>query len=295
VKQLASARIGVLIAVILWGLSFVATKTVLRETSPAVLIFARFGLGTALLFLLLGMRGTNPLPPRQEWPALALMGFIGIFIHQMLQAIGLTTATAVHTGWLIGLIPLWSALLSAAFLKERLGALKLAGLAGGFAGAVLVISQGNFGRELLKLPSTRGDFLILLSTFNWAVYTVLGHGTIRRIGPLRSTAGMMLFGTLMLAPLFVWNCGWSEIGRLSAIGWTSLLFLGIGCSGIGYLCWYGALEHIEVSRVSAFLYIEPFVTLAAAVVLLHESLHVITVIGGLVVLLSVWVLQRAPK
>jgi drug/metabolite transporter (DMT)-like permease len=288
-------RVALFITVVLWGSGFVATKAALREVSPVTLIVVRFALGTSLLLWLVRLRSHNLVPPRGDWPTLALMGFMGIFVHQLLQAVGLTMATAVHTGWLIGLIPIWSALLSALLLKERFGALKLAGLAGGFAGAVLVISQGKLGLDQLRLPSTHGDFLILLSTVNWAVYSVIGHGTIKRLGPLRATAGSMFLGWLMFLPLFLYQGGWRELAHVSGTGWGALLFLGIGCSGVGYWCWYGALERIELSRVAAFLYIEPPVTLLTAVILLHEPVSAITAAGGVLVLLSVYVMQRAPS
>ena len=287
-------RLAALGAVVLWGISFVATKAALREIAPVALIFTRFTLGTVLLLIMVKSRGGTILPPRDAWPALALMGFVGIFVHQMLQAFGLTMTTAVHTGWLIGLIPIWSALLSATLHKERFGGLKLAGLIGGFAGALLVMSRGKLEAEFLKLPATRGDFLILLSTINWAIYSVLGHSTIKRLGPTRATAGAMLFGWLMLAPLFVCSRGWNQWPHVSATGWSAVLFLGIGCSGLGYLFWYGALERIEVSKVAAFLYVEPLVTFAAAVCLLNEPVSAMTLIGGLLVLFSVLVVQRAP-
>jgi drug/metabolite transporter (DMT)-like permease len=172
--------------------------------------------------------------------------------------------------------------------------MKLAGLIGGFAGALLVMSRGRFDTEFFKLPGTRGDFLILLSTINWAIYSVLGHGTIKRLGPTRATAGAMLFGWLMLAPFFIWNRGWNQWSHLSATGWSAVLFLGIGCSGLGYLFWNGALERIEVSKVAAFLYIEPFVTFVAAVLLLNEPVSAMTLIGGLLVLASVYMIQHAP-
>ncbi len=288
------ARLSVLVAVVFWGISFVATKAALRELSPPTLIFLRFALGVVLLLSLVRLRGGHPVPPRQNWPMLALMGFIGVFVHQLLQSFGLTVTTATETGWLIGLIPVWSAVLSALVLHERFGWMKLLGLGGGFAGAILVVSKGRF-EGLLHLPSTRGDFLVLLSTINWAVYTVLGQKTLKALGPLRATAGMMLAGTLMLAPLFAWTQGWRELPGLSLAGWGAVLFLGIGCSGLGYLFWYGALEKIEASRVSSFLYIEPFVTLLAAVLLLHETVQAVTIVGGLLVLVSVYLLQRAPS
>lgn len=288
-----TARLAALTAVVLWGISFVATKAVLREISPIALIFTRFAMGAALLWLILLVRGVDTRLPRAEWGSLALMGFVGIFIHQLLQAHGLRLTSAVNTGWLIGVTPIWSAILAALVLKERMGTPKVLGLALGFLGALLVISKGRLSSETLALPSTGGDLLILASTLNWAVYTVLGHPTIRRLGPMRATAGAMLLGWLMLAPLYLAGAHWQEYPALSTLGWISLVFLGIGCSGLGYLFWYGALERVEASQVASFLYVEPLVTFAAAVILLREPVRLLTVIGGLAVLAGVVLVQRS--
>lgn len=288
-------RLGALIAVIFWGISFVATKAALRDISPVTLLALRFGLGVMFLLGVLAVRRLPLLPPREAWPSLALMGFVGVFVHQMLQGYGLTMTTAVNTGWLIGLIPIWSALLAAILLQERFGFTKLTGLLVGFAGAALVVTRGDFNVDLLALPSTRGDLLILVSTFNWAVYTILGHATIRKLGSTRATAGAMLAGWLMLLPVFVARSGWREIPNLTAAGWGALAFLGIGCSGLGYLFWYGALEKIEASRVAAFLYAEPLVTLAAAVILIGERVTPTAAAGGVLVLAGVLLMQWGAR
>jgi drug/metabolite transporter (DMT)-like permease len=251
-------------------------------------------LGVALLLAIMALRGQPLVPPRDSWAALALMGFVGVFVHHMIQSHALTLTSAVHTGWLIGLTPLWSALLSAYALKERFGPVKIAGLALGFLGAALVVTRGQLGPAILALPSTRGDLLILISTLNWAVYTVLGHPVLRRLGPARATTGALFLGWLMLAPLFLYTAGWREYARLSAHGWIAVLFLGIACSGLGYLFWYGALEKIEASRVAAFLYLEPLVTLGAAVALLGERAGLTTAVGGLLVLVGVALVQYGP-
>jgi len=288
-----SPRLAALAAVILWGISFVATRAALSEISPIPLVFTRFALGTAFLLTLLAVRRRLEIPPRESWPALAAMGFLGIFLHQMLQAHGLTLTTAVHTGWLIGLIPIWSAVLSAVVLREKLGSAKVAGLLLGFAGAALVVTRGNLSGGLLALPTTRGDLLILASTVNWAVYSVVGRRTLARLGSARATTFAMFVGWAMLAPFFFLGAGWTEYARLSPAGWAAIAFLGIGCSGLGYLFWYAALEKLETSRVAAFLYLEPLVTLAAAVVLLGEPVHAMTVVGGLIVLAGVFLVSGA--
>jgi drug/metabolite transporter (DMT)-like permease len=223
---------------------------------------------------------------------LALMGFVGVFVHQILQAIGLTMTSAINTGWLIVLIPIWSVILSAIFRGERFGPFQLLGLLLGFGGALLVVTRGSLTENLLGLPSTRGDFLIVASTLNWAIYTILGHGTIKRIGAKRATTMAMILGGLMLLPVFIAAQGWKELDQLSTAGWAAVFFLGVGSSGIGYLLWYGALEHIEAGRVAAFVYIEPLVTLATAMVLLGETVTAVTIAGGALVLWGVVLVQR---
>ena len=284
-----SPRVLAAIAIVFWGISFVATKAALREVSPVTLIFARFAIGAVVLLAIV-----RKLPPREAWGALALMGFIGVFVHQMLQAFALTMTTATNTGWLIGVTPIWSAVLSAIVLRERFGTWKVIGLLGGFAGALLVVTRGEFSARVLGAPSTLGDLMIFISTINWAIYSVVGHKTIRRLGPRLATSGAMLFGVAMLAPFFLVQRGWRQLPNLTTTGWGALLFLAIGCSAFGYLFWYGALEHIEVSRVAALLYAEPLVTFAAAVLLLGEQVSAVTVAGGLLVLVSVVISQYAP-
>jgi drug/metabolite transporter (DMT)-like permease len=221
------------------------------------------------------------------------MGLIGVFVHQILQSYALTMTGAINAGWLIGLTPLWSAALSAWLLRERFPPAKVAGLVLGFAGAALVVTRGRPVAAGLAVPSTRGDLPILASTLNWAVYTVLGQTVLKRLGATRATAGALLFGWLMLLPLFAVRAGWREYAGLSLGGWGAVLFLGIACSGLGYLFWYGALEKVPASAVSALLYLEPLVTLAAGVALLGEVVHLTTMVGGLTVLAGVFLVERA--
>ncbi len=291
----AWARTGALLAVVFWGTSFVATKLALRELSPVTLVFLRFAQGSFLMAVLLLVRREMAWPPRDTWRWLLLMGFVGVFVHQLLQVNGLKLTSATTTGWLIGLIPLWTAILSRLWLKERMNPQKVFGLLLGFVGAVLLITRGEISAKLLSLPATRGNLLVLLSTLNWAVYSVLGHGTLRRLGAVRATAGAMILGWLMLTPLFLAHAGWSELAHVSATGWISVVFLGVGCSGLGYLFWYGALERLEASRVAAFLYLEPLVTLGAAALILGERAGLLTLVGGAVVLAGVLLVEKAPR
>jgi drug/metabolite transporter (DMT)-like permease len=285
-------RLAALGAVILWGVSFVATKAALEVLSPGTLLFTRFAMGTTILFVIIKLRGEPLFPPWETLPTLAPMGFVGIFVHQMLQAHALTLTSAVRTGWLIGLIPIWSAVLSAVFLREKFGARKVLGLLLGTSGTIVVVTRGEVSADVLALPATMGDLLILASTFTWAIYTILGRETLKRLGSAKVTATAMFVGWAMFIPFFARGRGWLEYASLSGVGLGAVLFLGIGCSGLGYLFWYAALERVEASQVAVFLYLEPLVTLISAVILLGETVALSTVAGGLLVLAGVYNVQR---
>lgn len=286
------ARLAALVAIVLWGISFVATKAALRELTPVPLVFARVGLATVLLLGLLTARSPRPRLAPGAWRDFALLGFVGVALHLWLQAQALTLTTAVNTGWLIGLIPIWSAILAALFLGERLDARQGVGFGLGFAGALLVVSRGRFDGAVLALPGTRGDLLVLLSTVNWALYTILGRRIVPRHGALVATAGAMAAGAAMLAPGFLAAGGTAAYAHLSPGAWGALLFLGLGCSGLGYLLWYGALRRLEAGQVAVFLYLEPLVTLGAAALWLDEPVGAWTLLGGVIVLLGVSLVQR---
>src|SRR5688500_11014778 len=134
--------------------------------------------------------------------------------------------------------------------------------------------------------------MILASTVNWAVYSVIGHPTLKVLGSLVATTSALLVGFVLLSIPFVYAGAWSVYARLDAVGWGSVLFLGLCCSWLGYLWWYGALEKIEASRVAAFLYLEPLVTLAAAVALIGETVGVTTIVGGLMLVGGVALVER---
>lgn len=135
---------------------------------------------------------------------------------------------------------MWSALLALLLPREGLGRSKLVGLLLGLAGVLLLITGGRVD-GLQLLPTTKGDLLILASTVNWAIYTVLGRGILARMGALEATTIAMAVGFGLLLPFMPWSTLAAQFDVVSVAGWGAVLFLGLGCSGIAYLCWYASL------------------------------------------------------
>jgi drug/metabolite transporter (DMT)-like permease len=104
---------------------------------------------------------------------------------------------------------------------------------------------------------------------------------------------VMLFGWLFTSVwLFGFGPGLSEIPQLSTRGWGNILVLGIFGSGLAYIAWFDALREIPASRLSAFIYIEPLVTVVVAAIWINETITAASLIGGAIIILGVYLVNR---
>jgi drug/metabolite transporter (DMT)-like permease len=279
-------------AIAFWGASFIATKIALGQVSPITVVVLRFALGVWVLAVVVVARREFRWPEKSDWSWLVLLGLNGITLHQLLQSNGLVTTTAANSGWIIALNPIFAALFAWLILREPFGRFKMLGLAIGSLGALIVISRGQWSGGLVKIPAAPGDFLMLLSSPNWALFTVLSKRIVGRLPPALMMLYVMSLGWLATLPLFAASGDWVELPRLTLTGWSSVLFLGLLCSGAAYIFWYDALEQAGASQVSAFHYIQPFITVIVAALLLGEKMSWSTWLGGVTILLGVWLVNR---
>lgn len=285
-------RVKVLAAVIFWGASFVATKAALVEIHPVTLIVLRFGMGVGVLLFAIWRAHVIRWVGWRDVAWLALLGAISIAIHQGLQANGLLFTSATSTAWLVALTPVFAAILAWIFLSESFGALKVVGLAIAFLGAIVVVTKGVFNADTLRVPSTTGDLLALASSLNWAIFSIASKPMLKRLPPKLMMAYVMFLGWLIVLPFFVATQSWGEIARLTPTGWTAVAFLGIFCSGLAYIFWYDALASIDASQVASYIYLEPLITVIVAAILIGEAFTFVTFIGGLTILLGVYLVNR---
>ncbi|MGC8856158.1 MAG: DMT family transporter [Anaerolineae bacterium] len=294
-KQRTIAYLEALFAVVVWGASFIATKVALKDVSPVTIVWLRFAIGVVLLGMAVTLRRQFALPVRQEWGYFALLGFLGITFHQWLQSNGLITAQASTTAWIVATTPVFMALLGWLLLKERLGWLKIGGIALAAFGVLLVVTKGNLVTILQGKFGAVGDFLILISAPNWAVFSVLSRRGLKTHPATRMMFFVMSLGWLFTTVLFFAGPGFSEISRLSLNGWLAVLFLGLFCSGLAYIAWYDALQALSAAQTGVFLYIEPLVAVLVAAIILSEAITWASLLGGAVILFGVWLVNRAPQ
>ena len=160
-----------LLAVVVWGASFIATKIALADASPVTVVWIRFAVGVVVLGAAVAIRGEFAIVSRRELATFALLGLIGITFHQWLQANALVTSQASTSGWIVATTPIFIAVLARFVLHERLSWPRIAGIALAAVGVLLVVSKDDPATLLAGRFGAPGDVLILISAPNWAVFS----------------------------------------------------------------------------------------------------------------------------
>ncbi|MBI5730164.1 MAG: DMT family transporter [Ignavibacteriales bacterium] len=278
-----------LFAVIVWGLSFIATKNALVEVKPEVIVFIRQILGILFLAAVLLKRKRKFSINIREQKWIFILAGIACF-HLWIQVTGLQWTTASHTGWIIGITPVFMVILGIIFFKEKISLLQTLGIIVAFLGLVILVSKGDL--TSLDFIKNKGDVLIISSSVTWSIYSMVNKKVTFTLSPVLTTFYLFLIVAVIIAPFTINQNNISDVFRLSISGWGSILFLGIFCSGIAYTLWAQALNEMSASRVGAFLYVEPFVTFFGAWLLLNEQITLITLISGLIIIGGVVLVNR---
>lgn len=267
-------------------------RLLLGKLDPYSLLVLRFGIGSLFLLFLLQMHRSRLRISVKYLPHIIVLGILGVFVHQILHATALLTIDASSAGWLISFSPIFTVILSITFLHEKINITKAAGMVLAIIGVLLVTTTRS--GQSFQFAINIGFLLMILSTLNWAVYSVLLKSLKIPYPPLLVTFYMCF---ILTTPFVFRNKGWESLSLLTQTEWAHLLFLGIFVSGVAYWYWGKALEGLEASKVSMFLYLEPLATLFAAILLLQEKVLILSVAGGIIIIIGVIISngQLVPK
>ena len=281
-----------LFAVIVWGASFIATKIAVEQISPVAVVWLRFAMGIPILLFAVFMRKQFAFPKGNEWYYFALLGFLGISFHQWLQSNGLQTAQATTTAWIVSTSPVFIAILAWFILKEKLSAIQISGIALAMLGVLVVISKGNIASIAIGNFGTYGDFLILISSINWAVFSILSRRGLQNHPSTRLTFWVMTLGWLITSVAFISGKNYTEFALLDSRGWWAMIFLGIFTTGLAYIAWFDVLSQLPAAQSGAFLFLEPPASMIVATIVLFEKITWASIIGGIVIILGVWLVNK---
>ena len=288
-KSLTIKYLLIILAVIFWGSSFIATKVALKELAPETIISLRLIIASVFLFFTAIVYKKDFSISLKSHGVIFILALIAVF-HLMVQVTGLKYTTASNTGWIIGTAPIFMAILAAIFFREKIGLLKISGIIIAMFGLLLLIGKGNITN--VDLIKNKGDLLVLTSAFTWGVYSMVNKKISLSYSPLMTILYLFVMMAVIIIPFNLNAATVNSVVHLSLNGWISILFLGLFCSGIAYVIWAYSLRDLESAKVGAFLYFEPLITVIAAWVFLSESITLLMIISGIIITSGVILVNR---
>lgn len=277
-KPAGAAFACVALTVLLWASAFPSIRAALVAFGPAELAALRFAIASLALGLYLAW-ARPPLPNRKELPRILAAGGLGIAAYNLLLNTGSRAVDAGTASFVVNTAPVFTALLGAALLGERLRPLGWFGIALSFGGVALIaVGRGEMGFGT-------GALLVLAAAVCQASQFVLQKPLLARCGALPVTACLLWAGTAMLLPFLPGALASAATAPAGALG--AVVFLGLGPAALAYVAWSYALARLPVSRAASFLYLVPPIATLLAWIWLGETPGWGALVGGAVALSGV--------
>lgn len=285
-----SGHIATIVTILIWGTTFISTKVLLADFSPMEILFYRFLMGFIALILV----RPNMIPFR-NWRQELLSGWF-IWRNLILSIRKYSSHLYIriqcrhdrvhytddHCGFGHFLLE-----------GEKLRLTFLSGFVSALIGLLLITFNGNVVLRLNPLGDIMaagaalvfGGYSIFMKKLNAYEYHII-----------ELTQRVFLYGLLFMVPalfLFDFHFGLSRFSSASNI--LNMLFLGIGASALCFATWNYSVGVLKAVKSSAYIYMVPVITIAASVLILHENMTWIALLGGALTLLGLYISEMKPK
>ena len=285
-------HITALLTILIWGTTYVSTKILLKSFSPIEILLIRFFMGYIALLVMYPHH--IKYKSVKEEMLFMLAGLCGITLYYLFENIALTYTLASNVGIIISIAPFFTALLAHFILDgEKLKLQFFIGFIAAIAGISLIYFNGSV---ILKL-NPLGDFLAILASIIWAVYSVL----MRKISnfaynTIGYTRKVFFYGILFMLPAALIANVHFDIGKMTNItNLLNLVFLGFGASALCFVSWNWAVGILGAVKTSAYIYLTPVITITTSVIILHEKITWMALLGAALTLTGLFISEKKIK
>lgn len=281
-----AAFIGV---ILIWSTTPLAIKWSSQGTGFLFAISARMLIGVLLCYAVLRLlRGRLP------WHRKAVQTYLAsaVAIYGAMTSVywGAQFIPSGLVSVIFGMTPIFTGVLAALWLGERLGTLpRLLGVALGIGGLAVVFADDLTGTHLDD-AALWGMAAVLLATFLHSLSMVLVKGIGAGLSAISATTGGLLFSTPAL--VLTW---WLADGIIPAapparsVG--AIVYLGVFGSALGFVLFFYALRHLEAGRMALIPLVTPVLALLLGYLLADEVLPAWRLAGAGLILLGLLVFE----
>jgi drug/metabolite transporter (DMT)-like permease len=273
-----------------WGSTFLAIRVGVREVPPLVLASMRFFIAGLVIFLWMRLTGT-PSPSRREWLAASILAICIFVLDYGLLFWAEQRVPSGIAAVMLATIPVFMSLSEIIVLRTQRLTVRLAlALLVGIAGvSVLVSRSANVGEAPID---RRGAIALVIAAMSWSIASALTRKLSLPESKVMSAGAQMLAGGILLAvaaAIFGEFRGF-RIAAVSRNVWFALAYLIVAGSIIGFTAYVWLLHYESPTRVGTYAYVNPVVAVIVGYFLGGETVGARTILGTLLVLVSVIVI-----
>lgn len=262
--------------------SYVALSKPLAAALPVFLLaWLRFGIGALAMLRWLKKPASEPPMTAATRKLVFLESFLGNFLFSICMLFGVSMTSAVSAGVIMAAIPAAVALMSWAFLRERIaprvwGAVACAALGIG----LLALSKSEHampaasapGADMASSKAWLGNLLVLGAVLCEAAYAVIGKKLTGALGPKRISSLINLWGFALMTPMGLYLALDFDFGAVAAGTWLLLVFYALAASVWTVWLWMTGLKGVPASQAGVFTVMLPVSAALVGVVVLGETL-----------------------
>jgi len=262
--------------------SYVALSKPLAAALPVFLLaWLRFGIGALAMLRWLKKPASEPPMTTATRKLVFLESFLGNFLFSICMLFGVSMTSAVSAGVIMAAIPATVALMSWAFLRERIaprvwGAVACAALGIG----LLALSKSehaapvasSLGADMASSKAWLGNLLVLGAVLCEAAYAVIGKKLTGALGPKRISSLINLWGFALMTPMGLYLALDFDFGAVAAGTWLLLVFYALAASVWTVWLWMTGLKGVPASQAGVFTVMLPVSAALVGVVVLGEAL-----------------------
>lgn len=281
-------KIQIIIAMLIWGSLGLFVRGI--ELNSIEIAFFRASIGSIFLLVisLITKDKINKKALRNNLPILLASGIcLGINWAALFQAMRYTTIPNAILSYYMA--PVFIILLSLAILKEKLSLKKSICVLGALLGLFMVLKSGN-NLELAGYNHSKGVVYGLVGAILYGIIVTLNK-KIKDLSPFRTTLSQLLIAALVLLPIIVGQ-GISNIKDANPKTWLLVLIVGIVHTGFAYLLYFPSIKDVESQSIATLSYLDPISSIILAAIFLNESMTLVQILGGGLILLSAYISER---
>jgi drug/metabolite transporter (DMT)-like permease len=287
-RAILLTELSLVLAAVFWGGNYAATKFAAETIPPLALVAFRFTAGGLLLFLILRLFEPQSRLKRADLLPMVGLGCFGVGISQVTFTFGVSLTTAANTGLIFASAPVWGLLLGYAFGFEQPSRRGLLGVALSVLGLGLIFYEGLGAGD----ASLLGDLLVLSSAVGVGAFTVFSMPMLERHSPLAVATYPMLFAAplaLLASSPYLLTLDWGGVG---AGPWAAVAYAAVFATAYAFAAWQNGISRIGANRVLVYQYLITLTGVASGIVFFGEALGLERVVGGVIVLVGVYLARR---